>query len=169
MTRQCPVCEKPNADTTTVRTVDLSGGGKPTVKDQDVCSDCAAKLIAQHITPVKAGRKDRKMKIPPLSQTREQITQGHVDNAVNYVLSRGDEEAEDALSSVTGLIRELRADRQALFDDRNNLSDALLEVIRISNDRPALLIDRLARVRQCAGSALDRSNGVAKAAVKALK
>ena len=118
---------------------------------------------------IKDDIKDRKMKIPPLSQTREQITQGHVDNAVNYVLSRVDEEAEDALSSVTGLIRELRADRQALFDARNNLSAALLEVIRISNDRPALLIDRLARVRQCAGSALDRSNGVAKAAVKALK
>lgn len=168
MTRQCPVCEKPNADTTTVRTVDLSGGGKPTVKDQDVCSDCAAKLIAQHITPVKAGRKDRKMKIPPLSQTREQITQGHVDNAVNYVLSRVDEEAEDALSSVTGLIRELRADRQALFADRNNLSDALLEVIRISVE-PTMRADRLERIRQVAGDALDRSNGVAKQQVEALK
>ena len=145
MTRQCPVCEKPAADTTTIRNVDLSGG-KPTVKDQDVCSDCAAELIAQHITPVKAGRKDRKMKIPPLSQTREQITQGHVDNAVNYVLSRVDEEAEDALSSVTGLIGELRADRQALFDDRNNLSDALLEVIRISVE-PTMRADRLERIR----------------------
>ena len=59
MTSQCPVCEKPNADTTTVRTVDLSGG-KPTVKDQDVCIDCAAELIAQHITPVKSGRKDQR-------------------------------------------------------------------------------------------------------------
>ena len=168
MTRQCPVCEKPNADTTTVRTVDLSGGGKPTVKDQDVCSDCAAKLIAQHITPVKAGRKDRKMKIPPLSQTREQITQGHVDNAVNYVLSRVDEEAEDALSSVTGLIGELRADRQALFADHGQLCEALLEVIRISVE-PTMRADRLERIRQVAGNALDRSNQVAKAAVKALK
>ena len=108
------------------------------------------------------------MKIPPLSQTREQITQGHVDNAVNYVLSRVDEEAEDALSSVTGLIGELRADRQALFDDRNNLSDALLEVIRISVE-PTMRADRLERIRQVAGDALDRSNQVAKAAVKALK
>ena len=167
MTSQCPVCEKPNADTTTVRTVDLSGG-KPTVKDQDVCSDCAAELIAQHITPVKSGRKDRKMKIPPLSQTREQITQGHVDNAVNYVLSRVDEEAEDALSSVTGLIGELRADRQALFADRNNLSDALLEVIKISVE-PKMRAHRLELIRQCAGSALDRSNGVARQQVEALK
>lgn len=117
---------------------------------------------------IKDDIKDRKMKIPPLSQTREQITQGHVDNAVNYVLSRVDEEAEDALSSVTGLIGELRADRQALFADRNNLSDALLEVIRISVE-PTMRADRLERIRQCAGSALDRSNGVAKQQVEALK
>ena len=117
---------------------------------------------------IKDDIKDRKMKIPPLSQTREQITQGHVDNAVNYVLSRVDEEAEDALSSVTGLIGELRADRQALFADRNNLSDALLEVIRISVE-PTMRADRLGRIRQCAGSALDRSNGVAKQQVEALK
>ena len=155
MTRQCPVCEKPNADTTTVRTVDLSGGGKPTVKDQDVCSDCAAKLIAQHITPVEAGRKDRTM-------TSEQILQEAVEKAARS--------AKAGIStSIDALKRDLEDDREKLFADRNNLSDALLEVIRISNDRPALLIDRLARVRQCAGSALDRSNGVAKAAVKALK
>ena len=117
---------------------------------------------------IKDDIKDRKMKIPPLSQTREQITQGHVDNAVNYVLSRVDEEAEDALSSVTGLIGELRADRQALFADHGQLCEALLEVIRISVE-PTMRADRLERIRQCAGSALDRSNGVAKQQVEALK
>ena len=156
MTSQCPVCEKPAADTTTVRTVDLSGGGKPTVKDQDVCSDCAAELIAQHITPACAGRKDRTM------MTSEQILQEAVEKAARS--------AKAGIStSIDALKRDLAEDRQVLFDDRNNLSDALLEVIRISNDRPALLIDRLARVRQCAGSALDRSNGVARQQVEALK
>ena len=117
---------------------------------------------------IKDDIKDRKMKIPPLSQTREQITQGHVDNAVNYVLSRVDEEAEDALSSVTGLIGELRADRQALFADHGQLCEALLEVIRISVE-PTMRADRLERIRQVAGDALDRSNGVAKQQVEALK
>ena len=154
MTSQCPVCEKPNADTTTVRTVDLSGG-KPTVKDQDVCIDCAAELIAQHITPACAGRKDRTM------MTSEQILQEAVEKAAGV--------AKAGIStSIDALKRDLEDDRQALFADRNNLSDALLEVIKISVE-PKMRAHRLELIRQCAGSALDRSNGVARQQVEALK
>ena len=154
MTSQCPVCEKPNADTTTVRTVDLSGG-KPTVKDQDVCSDCAAKLIAQHITPACAGRKDRTM------MTSEQILQEAVEKAARSAKA-------GVAKSIDALKRDLAEDRQVLFADRNNLSDALLEVIKISVE-PKMRAHRLELIRQCAGSALDRSNGVARQQVEALK